>query len=75
MKFIANKNDSYAKSRGGKNVNFMRQLYEKEEEMKIDAAHGGDDDGDDEVKSKLRQTTKNNRRFRRTLFLKKKESY
>ena len=29
MKFIANKNDSYTKSHGGKNVNFMRQLYVK----------------------------------------------
>ena len=79
MKFIANKNDSYTKSHGGKNVNFMRQLYEKEE-MKIDTAHDDDDDDNDddkeeeeEVKSELIQTTKNNRRFHRTLFLKKKE--
>ena len=73
MKFIANKNDSYTKSHGGKNVNFMRQLYEKEE-MKIDTAHDDDDDKEEEeVKSELRQTTKNNRQFHRTLFLKKKE--
>ena len=33
VKFIANKNDSFTKSNsGGKNVNFMRRLYEKEKE-------------------------------------------
>ena len=77
---IANKNDCYTKNNrsGGKNVNFMRQLYEKEE-MKIGNEDDDDDDDDNndekKVKSELRQTTKNNRWFHRTLFLKKKECY
>ena len=75
---IANKNDCYTKNNrsGGKNVNFMRQLYEKEE-MKINNDEDDEDDDDEvkKVKSELRQTTKNNRRFHRTLFLKKKECY
>ena len=67
-KIIVNKNDCYTKSgRGGKNVNFMQQLYEKEEEMKIDDDDDEDDDNgkivgnEKKVKSELRQTTKNNR--------------
>ena len=78
---MPNKNDSYIKSsKGGKNVNFMRQLYERENAM-ITGDNDGDDDGDDDddddedekkVKSELRQTTKNNKRFHST-YLKKKE--
>ena len=84
--YVANKNDSYRK--GGKNVNLMRELYESDlvneqsvkrkrrEEEEVDDEGNDDDDYDDDErkkpKSELRQTTKNNRRFHRTLYLKKR---
>ena len=68
----------------GKNVNLMRELYENENnELKRKRNSEEEDEEEDEEeeenkrkkeKSELRVTTKNNRRFHRTLFLKKKRS-
>ena len=79
--YMPNKNDCYVKSgKGGKNVNFMRQMYENEIKMAggngeecDDDDNDDDDDGEKKAKSELRQTTKNNRRFHKTLYLKKKK--
>ena len=77
--YIAKKKTSH-----GKNVNLMRELYENENnELKRKRNSEEEDEEEDEEeeeenkrkkeKSELRVTTKNNRRFHRTLFLKKKE--
>ena len=73
--YVAKKTTSH-----GKNVNLMRELYESENnELKRKRNSEEEEEEEEEEdkrkkeRSELRVTTKNNRRFHKTLFLKKKE--